>query len=165
METSGGLFNLTPEPPPPPPDDDGASADEEGGPSPQQKFQFQRSNTLLGSRDAEFHGAAFPELFPYGRGTPNSARPVAVSLEAGLRQLLLLSNRVYTADPQRNGSGTQLRARSHRNLAIKTRTNPNAANEVLHLPSGALSKLVRHDDEMTNAARAGRPLPKLDQIR
>ena len=31
METSGGLFNLTPEPLPPPPDDDGASADEEGG--------------------------------------------------------------------------------------------------------------------------------------
>ena len=29
METSGGLFNLTPEPLPPPPDDDGGSADEE----------------------------------------------------------------------------------------------------------------------------------------
>ena len=62
METSGGLFNLTPEPLPPPPDDDGASADEEGGPSPLRKFQVQRSNVLLGSRDAEFYGAAFPEF-------------------------------------------------------------------------------------------------------
>ena len=62
METSGGLFNLTPEPPPPTPDDDGASADEEGGPSPLRKFQVQRSNVLLGSRDAEFYGAAFPEF-------------------------------------------------------------------------------------------------------
>ena len=62
METSGGLFNLTPEPLPPPLDDDGASADEEGGPSPLRKFQVQRSNVLLGSRDAEFYGAAFPEF-------------------------------------------------------------------------------------------------------
>ena len=62
METSGGLFNLTPEPLPPPPDDDGASADEEGDPSPLRKFQVQRSNVLLGSRDAEFYGAAFPEF-------------------------------------------------------------------------------------------------------
>ena len=62
MVTSGGLFNLTPEPPPPTPDDDGASADEEGGPSPLRKFQVQRSNVLLGSRDAEFYGAAFPEF-------------------------------------------------------------------------------------------------------
>ena len=54
------------------------------------------------------------------------------------------------------------RARSHRNLAIKINANANAikANEVLHLPSGALSELVRHDDEMSSAARAGRPLPK-----
>ena len=62
METSGGLFNLTPEPLPPPLDDDGASADEEEGPSPLRKFQVQRSNVLLGSRDAEFYGAAFPEF-------------------------------------------------------------------------------------------------------
>ena len=62
METSGGLFNLTPEPLPPPPDDDGGSADEEGDPSPLRKFQVQRSNVLLGSRDAEFYGAAFPEF-------------------------------------------------------------------------------------------------------
>ena len=62
METSGGLFNLTSEPLPPPLDDDGASADEEGGPSPLRKFQVQRSNVLLGSRDAEFYGAAFPEF-------------------------------------------------------------------------------------------------------
>ena len=63
METSGGLFNLTPEPPPPPPDDDGVNEDEERGPPPLRKFQVQRSNTLLGSRDAEFYGAAFPELY------------------------------------------------------------------------------------------------------
>ena len=49
METSGGLFNLTPEPLPPPPDDDGGSADEEGDPSPLRKFQVQRSNVLLGT--------------------------------------------------------------------------------------------------------------------
>ena len=94
METSGGLFNLTPEPPPPLPDDDETNADEEKGSSPMRKFQVRRSNALLGSRDAEFYGAAFPELFAYGRGTPNSTRPVAVSLEAGLRHLLMLSNRV-----------------------------------------------------------------------
>jgi len=98
METSSGLFDLTPEPPPPPPDDNEANEDEEKGPSPLRKFQVHRSNTLLGSRDVEFCGAAFPHLFTYGRGTPNSTRPVAVSLEAGLRHLLVLSNRRCARD-------------------------------------------------------------------
>jgi hypothetical protein len=163
METSGGLFNLTPEPPPPLPDDDEINADEEKGSSPMRKFQVRRSNALLGSRDAEFYGAAFPELFAYGRGTPNSTRPVAVSLEAGLRHLLMLSNRRCAQHTvfALVAFDEMARARSHRNLAIKTRANPSATGKVLQLPPSALSKLVRYDEEMTNAARSGRPLPKL----
>ena len=54
------------------------------------------------------------------------------------------------------------RARSHGNLAVKMKINPKTANEVLHISAEALTKLLYHNDEVAHAARAGRPVPPLE---
>jgi hypothetical protein len=53
------------------------------------------SNQGLNDHDPEFFGSAFPELFPYGIGSPNHERPVSVSFELGLRHLLKLRDRRF----------------------------------------------------------------------
>ena len=155
VETSGGLFDLRP---PAPPDEDTIEEVD-----PIRRFQVLHSNTYLGSRDSKYYGGAFPELFCYGTGTPNSPRRVPVSLELGLRHLLLLSDRRFAQSAIFSlvAFDELARSRAHSNLAVKLRANPKAANEMVSLSAEALKELLYHNEKLEQAARAGRPLPEL----
>ena len=48
------------------------------------------SNMYLSESDDHYYGAAFPHLFPYGRGTPNCSTQVTTSVEQGLMHLSML---------------------------------------------------------------------------
>ena len=155
VETSGGLFDLR----------SPASPDEDAGKEvdPIRRFQVLHSNTYLGSRDSKYYGGAFPNLFCFGTGTPNSPRWVPVSLELALRHLLLLSDRRFAQSAIFSlvAFDELAQCRAHSNLAVKLRANPKAANEMVSLSTGALTELLHHNEKLEQAARAGRPLPEL----
>ena len=165
VETSGGLFNLDPVAPI---DEDEADMPESSTPiDPElRRFKVTNSSTFLPGRDPIYYGAAFPDLFPFGRGTPNSKRPVPVSLEAGLRHLLLLSSRRFAQHKVFSLAAFDelARRRCHRNLVVKLKSRPTAAQEAIRLSPSAVKKLLRHNDKVTQAARTGRAIPELEHI-
>jgi hypothetical protein len=57
------------------------------------------SNQIMNENDEYFYSSAFPDLFPYGIGTPNDQRRVKVSVEAGLRHLLKVRDRRFAQHP------------------------------------------------------------------
>jgi len=142
VETSGGLFDLR----------SPASPDEDAGKEvdPIRRFQVLHSNTYLGSRDSKYYGGAFPDLFCFGIGTPNSPRRVPVSLELALRHLLLLSGRRFAQSAIFSlvAFDELARCRAHSNLAVKLRANPKAANEMVSLSTGALTELLLHNEKL-----------------
>ena len=84
--------------------------------------------------------------------------PVSVSLEAGLRHLLLLSNhrcaqhQVFVL----MAFDEIARTRSDRNLAVKMKVNPKTAIEVLHISAEALTKLLYHNQRRSGECSTSR---------
>ena len=117
----------------------------------------------MNESDRLFYGSAFPHLFPYGIGTPNCERPVRVSVEECLNNLLCLSGRKFGQDDVFVLSGFDRVARSKAvlNMFIKLKSDLSCASTAVEVSKDEMVALVQHNIDVKKAIRGGRQVPEV----
>jgi hypothetical protein len=133
------------------------------GPSFLPHLQVTNSSTILSERDPEFFGAAFPHLFPFGIGTPNSRRPVHVPIEEGMRHLLQLSNRSFAQDFLFPFVCFDIlnRKKAFTSLSVRIKSNPSALSDAVSISEAQMVSLINYNAATMKARRSGKRLPVL----
>lgn len=128
-------------------------------------FNVVHSNTILGDKSPEYYGAAFPHLFPYNVGTPNSARPVHVSVADGLRHLLRLWTRKFSQDNLFVLVAFDIiaRAKACASLAVRIQAQPRTLVDVVNISQSDFKELAAHEIAVLRAGRRGAPPPAVPE--
>jgi hypothetical protein len=123
------------------------------------------SNQALNDWDRDYFGAAFPDLFPYGIGTPNSLRPTKVSLQQGLKHLLLLRDRRFAQHQYFTLVSFDMIAKKQgfKMLSLRMKKMPEVAVNAINVSVEQLCSLVQHQHDKSKALRLGRTVPNLPE--
>jgi hypothetical protein len=123
------------------------------------------SNQILNENDQFFYSSAFPELFPYGIGTPNDDRRVKVSVEAGLGHLLRIHDRRFAQHPYFTLVAFDIIAKRQgkNRLVLNLKYSPSIALNSISVTSEQMHNVIKHQHENRKSIRSGRgpiPLPE-----
>jgi hypothetical protein len=121
------------------------------------------SNQVLNDHDENFFSAAFPDLFPYGIGSPNNRRPTKVSFEQGLKHLLSLRDRRFAQHHCFTLVAFDLLARrkSSLMLSLRLKSHPDTAPKSINVTQEQMLGLVQYQSELRKARRCGSSIPSL----
>ena len=121
------------------------------------------SNYHIEETDPHYYGSAFPHLFSYGIGTPNCERPVQVSLEEGIKHLLLLSDRKFGKDDVFVLASLDrlARTKSIGRMYIKLKSNASCAADAVEATKDEMIALLHHNKIAKKALRSGRMCPQI----
>jgi hypothetical protein len=121
------------------------------------------SNQGMNDHDPDFFGSAFPELFPYGVGSPNQHRPLPVSFELGLKHLLKLRDRRFAQHSCFPLIAFDMIARRKGNvmLSLRLKKIPEMAPNSVTVTKEELVGLLKYNHEKMRALKAGRTVPEL----
>jgi hypothetical protein len=129
----------------------------------QPHLRVTNSNVVLNDHDTEYFGAAFPDLFPYGIGSPNQPRPTKVSFEQGLKHLLCLRDRRFAQHHCFTLVAFDMMAKRKGSLmlSLRLRNNPDAALKSINVTQEQMLSLVQHQSDVRKARMCGRSVPPM----
>jgi len=105
--------------------------------------------------------AAFPQLFPYGRGHPSEDRELPISLRAYVKHSLCLSSQAFAESDDYifQMFDTLNKSEAHGALGATLRANPCGTAQASTITVEELTLAANHATAVSKALRAGKPPP------
>ena len=121
------------------------------------------SNMYLKESDVHYYGSSFPHLFPCGCGSPNCVRQVNVSVEEGLKHLLMLHNRKFGQDDVFTLSSFDRIARKTccTSLYIKMKRDTTMPTNVMNVTKEQMVTLLAHNLHVKKSLKCGYNIPSI----